>query len=235
MTLQPGAGAAFYNPSSAPVHITFVGRVPTGSLTNTLHPGLNFVSSILPVEGDLSASSFISFPNLSGGQFDGDQVLMYFNTGIGNGGYTTFTTDSLNYNPPGNYGWDGLAGQPDPVTTNVTQAFWYRAGNGPVQWIENFYPFGDVTSSSAIATASAAGSPPTRSPDIAGSPVMFKNRQFRFVLTGPAGKSHVVEASSDLKTWRPIGTNLWTTGKFVFTDPAPATNKSRFYRSYALP
>ena len=68
-----------------------------------------------------------------------------------------------------------------------------------------------------------------------GSPVMSRSRHFQFTLTGWAGKSHIVEASSDLKSWKPVGTNLWSSGKFIYTDPAPATNKMRFYRAFTLP
>jgi hypothetical protein len=235
MSLPPGAGAAFYNPHSASACFVVVGTVPQGSLTNTLNPGLNLVSSIVPVGGDLSAKSVMTmaFPSLAGGQFDGDQVLLYFNSGSGSSGYTTFTVDSLNYNPPGNYGWDGLPGQPDPVITDVAQSFWYRAGNGVVQWTEIFTvnPLSDSVKSKTFAAVSSA----TTSFDAAGSPVMSKSRRFQFVLTGRAGKSHVVEASSDLKSWQPVGTNLWSSGKFIYTDPVPATNKMRFYRAFALP
>jgi hypothetical protein len=237
MSLPPGAGAVFYNPNHADVGMTFVGTVPQGSLTNTLNPGLNLVSSIVPGSGDLSASSLMTFPSLAGGQFDGDQVLLYFNSGNGSGGYTMFTVDSLNYNPPGNYGWDGLPGQPDPVIANATQAFWYRAGNGVVQWTENFTANpGDVVPSDSVkSTTSTAVSSATSSLDAAGSPFISKSRRFQFSLTGRAGKSHVVEASSDLKSWQPVGTNLWSSGKFIYTDPVPATNKMRFYRAFALP
>ena len=237
MSLLPGAGAAFYNPHSASASFTFVGTVLQGSLTNTLNPGLNLVSSIVPAWGDLSTNSLMTFPSPVGGQFDGDQVFLRFNSGNGSGGYTMFTIDSLNYNPPGNYGWDGLPGQPDPVITDVFQAFWYRAGNGVVQWTENFtIDFGDVVSSDSVKSAtSAAVSSARRSLDAAGSPVILKSRRFQFSLTGRAGKSHVVEASSDLKSWKPVGTNLWSSGKFIYTDPVPSTNKMRFYRAFALP
>lgn len=224
--LLPGAGAVFYNPNSASVYFTLVGTVPTGSLTNTLNPGLNLVSSIIPANGDLSASTFLTFPNLSGGQFDGDQLFFYFNSS--GGGYTLFTVDSLNYNPPANYGWDGLPGQPDPVTANPAQAFWYRAGNGSVQWTENF-SFDDV------ASPDVAASPVLATRDAAGNAIPLKSRHFQFTLTGPAGKNHVLETSLDLEHWCPLGTNLWQSGKFNYAEPLPATNAMRFYRAFALP
>jgi hypothetical protein len=236
MLLPPGAGAVFYNPNSASVTFGLYGVVPQGSLTNTLHSGLNLVSSIVPLSGDLSANSAMTFPNLAGGQFDGDQVFLPFNSGNGNSGYTTFTVDSLNYNPPANYGWDGLPGQPDPVINIVTEAFWYRAGNGTVQWIENFIIDGVVPSGSVQSATSDAVSSATRIPlDASGSAAMSKSQRFQLTFTGQSGKFHVVQVSSDLKSWKPVGTNLWSSGKFIYTDPVPATNKMRFYRAFALP
>ena len=46
----------------------------------------------------------------------------------------------------------------------------------------------------------------------------------------------MVEVSSDLLSWQPVGTNLWSSGKFLaIRNPVPATNKVRFYRGFALP
>jgi hypothetical protein len=234
MMLPPGAGAAFYNPNNALI-VTLVGTLPTGSLTNTLNPGLNLVSSILPTDGDLSANSLLSFPSLAGGQFDGDQLFLYFNSGSGTSGYTMFTVDSLSYNPPANYGWDGLPGQPDAFIPNPCQAFWYRAGNGVVQWTEYFSLDSAEPSEAIKSTTSATAPHPTTKFDGAGSAVVLKNRHFQVTLAGAAGKSHVVEASSDLKRWQPMGTNLWPSGKFTYVDPIQATNRMRFYRAFALP
>jgi hypothetical protein len=235
MLLSPGSGAAFYNPNSAPLPITFSGTVPEGVLTNTLNPGLNLVSSIVPTAGDLSSSSLMAFPSLAGGQFDGDQLFLYFNSGNGSSGYTTYTVDSLNYDPPGNYGWDGLPGQPDPVLMVVGQAFWYRAGNGPLQWTETYNVSDVVPHNMFKPKTSTAVSSVARRLDGARSPGTLKSRHFQFTLTGQAGKLHVIEVSSDLQNWQPVGTNLWSSGKFVYTDPVPATNRMRFYRGFALP
>jgi hypothetical protein len=230
MLLLPGGGAAFYNPSNAGVILTLFGEIPQGALTNTINPGLNLVSSMVGVSGDLSANSVMTFPSLAGGQFDGDQVFLLFSSGNGSNGYTTYTVDSLSYNPPGNYGWDGLPGQPDPVL-NVGQAFWYRAGNGAVQWTE-YYTVSDAAPADPVKskTSTAMGGF-----DAVWSSVRIKSRHFQATLTGQAGKPHVVEVSSDLRNWNPVRTNLWASGKFVYTDPVPATNKMRFYRAFALP
>jgi hypothetical protein len=236
MSLPPGGGAAFYNPCNASLTITFVGTVGSGVLPNTLNPGLNLVSSIIPASGDLSTNTLMSFPSLAGGQFDGDQLFLMFNSGNGSSGYTTYTVDSLNYNPPGNHGWDGLPGQPDPVL-NFGQAFWYRAGNRAVPWTENYTVNGSdiVTPKVVQAKTSAAVSSAAISLDAVQSPAMSKSRHCQLTWTGRAGKTHVVEASSDLKKWKPVGTNFWPSGKFIYADPVPATNNLRFYRSFALP
>jgi hypothetical protein len=238
--LSPGAGAVFYNPNTNGVVITLFGAVPTGRLTNTLTPGLNLVSSILTTFGNLSSQ--LLFPSLAAGQFDGDQVFLYFNNPNGNSGYTMFTADSLNYNPPANHGWDGLPAEPDPLIATA-QAFWYRAGNGSVQWVQTFiigqteYSSPNAAATSGVATSKTSSGVSVRSRkfDAAGSAAISKNRHFQFTLTGEPGKTHVVEASPDLKTWQSIETNLWSSGKFIFTDPAPATNKMRFYRAFAAP
>jgi hypothetical protein len=234
MLLPPGGGAAFYNPNSTNLVITFVGTIPGGVLTNVLNPGLNLVSSILPVGGDLGSSSLIAFPSPVGGQFDGDQLYLLFTSGSGSSGYTTYTVDSLNYDPPGNYGWDGLPGQPDPVL-NVCQAFWYRAGNGSVQWTESYHPTEIVPRDKVKYKTSGAGAPVALQFDSALSPGVLKSGHFQLKLMGESGKLHVVEVSSDLKNWQPVDTNLWSSGNFVYTDPVPATNKARFYRGFALP
>jgi hypothetical protein len=123
ITLPPGAGAVFFNSTTVTVELTFVGTIQFGSLTNTLNPGLNLVSSMIPMTGDLSSNAVFSFPSLAGGQFDGDQVFFQHSSANGAGGFTMFTVDSLSYGPPANHGWDGLPGQPDPVITYIGQAF----------------------------------------------------------------------------------------------------------------
>jgi hypothetical protein len=235
MLLSPGAGAAFYNPNSSNLTIIFVGTVPGGLLTNSLNPGLNLVSSILPASGDLSTNSLLTFPSSAGGQYDGDQLFMLFSTLTGSDGYTTFTADSLSYNPPGNNGWDGLPGQPDPILAYPGQAFWYRAGHGSLQWTESYYVSEIARRDTVKPKASLTGSPVRRRLDAARSPALLKGGHVQATFTGEARQLHVVEVSSDLRNWQAAATNLWSSDRFVYTDPAPATNKARFYRGFALP
>jgi hypothetical protein len=54
--------------------------------------------------------------------------------------------------------------------------------------------------------------------------------QFGFNLTGPLGKSVVVEASTDLANWLPVWTNTFV-GTLNFNDPQGGGTFNRFYRA----
>jgi len=60
--LAPGHAVFFYNSTATAMTATFVGQVPTGSLTNTLTPGYNLVSSIVPAQGDLVTNPITLLP-----------------------------------------------------------------------------------------------------------------------------------------------------------------------------
>jgi hypothetical protein len=49
--INPGSGVFAKNPTAADVKVTFVGDVPQGTLTTTLVPGLQIVSSQVPQQG----------------------------------------------------------------------------------------------------------------------------------------------------------------------------------------
>jgi phosphatidylinositol-3-phosphatase len=49
------------------------------------------------------------------------------------------------------------------------------------------------------------------------------------------GRTNIVEASTDLKTWSPISTNISTTTSFATVDSDAASLKQRFYRLLQLP
>ena len=59
----------------------------------------------------------------------------------------------------------------------------------------------------------------------------FQFGQFRFDLTGPPGRSVVVEASTDLLNWLPIWTNTFA-GALSFSDPQGALSSTHFYRAH---
>ncbi len=55
------------------------------------------------------------------------------------------------------------------------------------------------------------------------------NGTLQFQFPGQNGTSYVIEASSDLRQWSPITTNVVVNGQVQFTDPLPAVDR-RFYR-----
>ena len=67
MTLTPGEGCFFKNPSNGPIPLTLVGEVVFGSLTNRLPAGFSVSSSIVPQSGPLG--SLLGFPVQDGDSF----------------------------------------------------------------------------------------------------------------------------------------------------------------------
>ena len=60
----------------------------------------------------------------------------------------------------------------------------------------------------------------------------FDGGHFGFNLTGPAGRSVVVEASTDLMNWLPLWTNTFTfPAALHFSDPQSGASPTRFYRA----
>jgi hypothetical protein len=223
ISMNPGVGAVIYNSGLNTYTITCVGTIPQGHLTQTLNPGLNLVGFFVPKSGGLSSG--LGFPSVSDGHLDGDQAFLYYSSATGNG-YTTFTVDSLSYNAPTNYGWDGPMGQGEPWI-GAGQAFWYRAANQPIQWtvdfeVNNARPSPKLTERRAGASAGM------------GRPLMAGGR-FQTRIHGQGGKSYVVERSPDLESWKPVATNRLSSATWFYQDAEPATNASRFYRALEAP
>jgi hypothetical protein len=124
-TLNPGQAGWLYNPSNTPVTITFVGTVPSGSLTNTLvHNTFNLVSSILPTSGDIVTNT-----------------LMNFTTGVKKDQVWEWTPGT-SLTSPGSY-VEVIAGtsawSANPVQATVGGGFWYLNNtNVDNNWVENF-------------------------------------------------------------------------------------------------
>src|SRR5208283_2350336 len=63
----------------------------------------------------------------------------------------------------------------------------------------------------------------------------FTNGVFGFNVTGPSGSNVVIQASTDLKTWIPLQTNLLGSGLLYFSDSQSPANVRRFYRAQLSP
>jgi hypothetical protein len=122
-TLNPGEGAFFYNPTTTPLTLTFVGDVPQGQQVNSAFPTtigyFSLISSIIPRAGTLDA---LGFPAVNGDQIQQwDVELQQFVT-------ATYTGGSWN---------------PAAPTVAIGEGFYVVSGGSTTRsWIENFsgYP-----------------------------------------------------------------------------------------------
>jgi hypothetical protein len=87
---------------------------------------------------------------------------------------------------------------------------------------------GSITS--AVATLTVTNPGVTLS--LSGGAGMTPNG-FTFQLSLPVGCTYIILASTDFQAWTPIATNFATNESVVFTDPAAANYRSRFYRAMA--
>jgi len=141
VTLNPGQAVFFQNPNSAGganMTATFVGQVPTGSLTNVLTSGYNLVGSMVPVSGDISNTNLPvgQIANLNVIPGSGDYVLFF--DSAAQKFASQLPTEGGIYSP----GWSGGTGAAGgPVTTNVAEGFYYYNAQGTgntEKWVENF-------------------------------------------------------------------------------------------------
>jgi hypothetical protein len=126
ITMAPGQAVWFDNPFTTNLTFTFVGTVPSGSLTNTLNTGFNLVSSILPMSGDLVTNSLSMFTNPT----SQDTVWLY-TPAITN--YTTYT-----YTKKSGVWTLGGGGTSDPIIPSVGAGFWYQTTAASISWVESY-------------------------------------------------------------------------------------------------
>jgi subtilisin-like proprotein convertase family protein len=66
-------------------------------------------------------------------------------------------------------------------------------------------------------------------------PTLTGDGSAQVTLQAQSGKTYVIEASADLRTWTPILTNTLSIPIWNFVDPAPANAASRYYRAVYRP
>jgi len=120
-TLLPGQAAFISIPAGAAAQtVTFVGTVPSGSLTNFFYgPGYTLVSSILPTSGLLTNG------------------LMNYNSATKGDQAYTFDNALQAYDPGYSTKASGQWITP-PNITNVGSGFFYFTTNALETWVENF-------------------------------------------------------------------------------------------------
>jgi hypothetical protein len=110
-------------------------------------------------------------------------------------------------------------GQGTPTIT-ISNA---HAANAGAYYVEVKNAGGKVLSSTAVLTVISA-------PVQCNSACMTTNG-FTLSLSGPAGATYVIWASTNLKDWTPISTNAAPAGSVTFTDTTVANHGMRFYRA----
>lgn len=63
-------------------------------------------------------------------------------------------------------------------------------------------------------------------------PARLLNTRFQFRVTGPAGRTFVVQRSADLLNWTALRTTFAPDDTLDFEDPASPTQSVRFYRAF---
>ena len=123
--MSPGQAGWLFNPGANPSNVTFVGTVPSGSLTNTLAPNsFNLVSSALPTSGDIITNPLMNFSTAT----KKDQVWQFTaGTGAGAGYQETVLLPS---------GWS--AGDPQEATVGGGFFYFNASTTTPNNWVESF-------------------------------------------------------------------------------------------------
>ncbi|MBI3414614.1 MAG: hypothetical protein HY043_04720 [Verrucomicrobia bacterium] len=122
------------------------------------------------------------------------------------------------------------------VTTLAGQAGSSGSADGTGSSARFFYPNGVAADIAGNILVADSGNNTIRkgypTPRILNSGSGFNNGKFGFNLTGPAGKSVVVEASADLVSWLPLWTNTFTfPAALNFSDPQSGGSSNRLYRA----
>jgi len=140
ITMNPGEALWFQNNTGAPLTLTFVGTVPSGTNTVNLAVGYNMIASPVPFSGDLCLNAQLTNYN------DGDELLGFNNTYPGSGNYKAYLVDEDD-GPSVSGGYDNgtQPGVGDWVKPNldptmaIGQGFWYQNNSGsPSQWVQVF-------------------------------------------------------------------------------------------------
>jgi hypothetical protein len=143
ITLNPGQAVFFNNPGPGNMTATFTGTVPTGTLNNVLGKGYNLVGSMVPVSGDLVASTIANFT------FAKNQDFVDFYNPHGQPGTVGFEPEDIFSSGSYGNGWAAsgganeyitvVAGNDHPTLPSPTVGFFYNnAQSSSETWTETF-------------------------------------------------------------------------------------------------
>jgi hypothetical protein len=125
-----------------------------------------------------------------------------------------------------------VSNPPNPAAPGKTQ-------NVTVSGLElgNTYYFGIKSSDEAGNVSDLSNVQVVRLLSAITSAKVLTNGQFECNFAGEAGRSYIVQVSTDLTQWLPLSTNTigFTTNNFLFTDSQTASYRQRFYRCVRAP
>jgi hypothetical protein len=123
-TVNPGQAVWIQNPSNITTTVTFVGTVPTGSVTNPVFPGYNLISSIVPASGDMLTNSIMLLTN-SLTPTKKDQIYTW----------NPLASNFVQYSAGGS----PVSWSVDPVLPSVGAGFWYESQSTATNsWVEDY-------------------------------------------------------------------------------------------------
>src|SRR6266568_4135104 len=190
---SPGKGFVIY--ANSQWSNTFVGQVPSGSLTNFVAGG-NFFSLLacqIPVAGRLSAD--LGFPGV-----DGDDVSFFR-------AVPQTYTDAFTYFT--NYGWfdpKAPSGPADPGV-GLGESFFVQNPGPSVNWVIQFEPPSAALPKSKAIAATATNAPTIRR-------ISVRAAKTALDILNPGGEAYNVQFSSDGLSWSTVAANqtgtIWT-------------------------
>jgi hypothetical protein len=140
VSLPPGTAVFFQNPHAIGGAIetaTFVGTVPSGTISTHLPKGYSLVGSAVPVSGDLVTSSISAVDSFA----QSGDVVLFFNPAKAGQFQSGFASDAYSYGS-----WQGFSPvgpnegvNNDPVVPNPYEGFFYQNNSGASEtWSETF-------------------------------------------------------------------------------------------------
>jgi hypothetical protein len=154
----------------------------------------------------------------------------------------------------------GIATQPQPQAVTVGQSVWFSvAANGSApfsyQWSRNGAPLPGATSSTlwltnaqsanagsySVVVTNLAGSAASAAATLKVAPAaptfgatQMTPNGFKLQLSVITGFTYVISASTDMRTWTPISTNLALSPSMMVTDSAATNFPGRYYRAMGM-
>ena len=136
--------------------------------------------------------------------------------------------------------WDGGSWSPlgtGVTSSDVTGLVLALAAQGGILYVGGDFSLAGNQVTTSVAEANIGGSGPFTPLYIvtANGLFGFRNGSFQFTVDGPAGSNAIVQASTNLLTWIPLGTYLLNSGTFNYTDTLAPDYPVRFYRAQLAP